>query len=304
MTTEDARIAQLIELYPQQRADLLVGIGDDAAVLKPGVVLSVDACVEGVHFRRTFARWRILARRAAMAALSDLAAMGATPKAILSSIIVPSDVDDQALISIHEGFAQAADEVGTAVVGGNLSAGKELSFTTTVVGHASHPLCRHGAQPGDGVFITGSTGDAALGLEMLLRHQDKNHFAQIWCNPRAHIKEGQILRDHHASACIDLSDGLLRDLGHLCIASGVGAFLELSKIPYAEDFLSVASELGLDPDELLLRGGEAYVLIFTAQDTPPIGVRIGRIEDQPGIRVCDRDGNVRLHEPRGFQHWR
>lgn len=287
---EEARVERLRALLGVDDPRVLVGIGDDAAVLRDGIVLSVDACVEGTHFRRDFGTWRQLARRAVVAALSDLAAMGADPWVVLTSLTLPAEVDD---LDLHRGVKDAADEVGAVVVGGNLASGPHVEIHTTVVGRVDDALSRSGARVGDGVYVTGYPGEAALGLEGLLAGAP-NELAPAWLEPRAHVDEGRRLRGV-ATACVDVSDGLLRDLHHLCEASGVGAAIELGAIPRREALSRIA---GSRADELVLSGGEAYVLLFTAAVDPPVGTRIGQVVAE---RVLKVDGQVR--KPSGFDHF-
>ncbi len=270
-------------------------IGDDAAVLEPNLVLTVDTVVEGTHFRREFAPLEVLARRAVMAAASDIAAMGADPTALLTSWILP-DLEDADFEALVRGTKDASEELGVPVVGGNMALGA-LSLTTTVVGRADVPIARSGASAGESLYVTGSTGEAALGLEMLLRAQSD---AEAWLRPRAHIQEGRALRGV-ASACVDVSDGLLSDLAHLCESSGLGAIVDLAALPRSADFEERARSIGCDPVELLLTGGEAYVLLFASGKDAAVGTRVGEFVDD-GLWVRDADG-VRAVEPRGFDHF-
>lgn len=286
---EEARVERLRALLASDDPRVEIGIGDDAAVLRDGIVISVDASVEGTHFRRDFATWRQLARRAVVGALSDLAAMGAEPWAVLTSMTLPPDLDD---LELHRGVKDAAEEVGAMVVGGNLASGPHVEIHTTVVGRADEPLLRRGASVGEGVYVTGHPGEAALGLQGLLAGAP-NAFSDAWRNPRAHVEEGLQLRGF-ATACVDVSDGLLRDLHHLCVASGVGASIDLAAVPRREAYDEVAG----DGDELILTGGEAYVLLFTANEAPPVGTRIGEVIAD---RVLKVDGVVR--EPSGYDHF-
>ncbi|MCU0673098.1 MAG: thiamine-phosphate kinase [Myxococcota bacterium] len=280
-----------------------LGIGDDAAWLVPDLVISVDAQVEGVHFLPRFAPYDVLAERAAVAALSDLAAMGARPLAMLSSLILPHTLDDAALDRVHEGLARAADRYAAPVVGGNLAAGSELSLSTTVLGRTDSPLLRSG----DGVYVTGHVGAHALGLRALLadrRDAELAPFVHAWLHPTARIAEGLALRGL-ASTCIDVSDGLLADLGHVLAASQVGAELELAALPFAPDFEAACALLGLDPLVLALDGGEAYELVFTAAAAPPIdATRIGTIRADRSVVLRSADGSIRAHASAGFDHFR
>jgi thiamine-monophosphate kinase len=171
------------------------------------------------------------------------------------------------------------------VIGGNLSAGAEISITTTALGVSRGALLtRSGARVGDVLYVTGAPGDRALGLEVLLARgaplgdQSARELAGAWLDPRARIAEGRALVGR-ATAAIDVSDGLLSDLGQLCRASGVGAWVDVETIPRHPHFDEVAAALGVSPLECLLGGGEAYELIFAAPpevDVSAIGVPIGR----------------------------
>ena len=302
---EHARIEALLGRLSSSDA-WLVPNGDDCAVLRTDarpVAMSVDASVEGVHFRRSFASLQVLAHRAAVASLSDLAAMGARPAALLAALVLPRDLSDEELEQLMAGIEGAAVEVGATVAGGNLSAGPNLAMTFTALGHQEGaPLTRGGARPGDGVFVTAHPGHAALGLEYLLRGggpPSAQRYLDAWLRPRAHVREGLALVGR-ASACIDVSDGLAQDLGHVCRASGVGATLELPADP---DLHRHATELGVDGAALRLRGGESYGLLFTAADDCGLGAeRVGRIDEAPGVRFRDSSGEHSL-SIQGFDHF-
>ncbi len=301
-STEHERIESLLRRLRPSDA-LLVPNGDDAAVLRGDprpLSISVDAAVEGVHFRRAFAPLDVLGRRAAVAALSDLAAMGAEPTALFAALVLPLDFADEELELLMGGVANAAREVGAVVAGGNLSRGGNLAMTFTVVGHHDGaPLTRAGAQAGDGLFVTASPGHAALGLEYLLRGGgpvDAEPYLDAWLRPRAHVAEGLRLVGR-AHACIDVSDGLAQDLGHLCRASGVGASLELPADPELE---RQAARIGQDPRALRLRGGEAYGLLYAAPDACGVegAIRVGTVEAEPGVRGAgDAPGFDHFAEP-------
>lgn len=307
VSSEHARIARLTRRLRGTSRAGDVGIGDDAAVLGPDLVVSVDAAVAGVHFLPRFAPWDVLARRAAVAALSDLAAMGAAPLGMLSSLVLPPSLDDETFDAIIEGFAVAAEEHGAPVIGGNLAAGAEVSITTTVLGRTPAPLLRAGARPGDGVYVTGAPGAAALGLAALLAEREAEprfaHFVDAWRHPHARLDAGMALRGH-ASAAIDVSDGLLADLGHLCVASDCGATLDVEALPHDEAFDAAAAALSKDPLALVLGGGEVYELLFTASREPPIdATRIGVIDADRGLRLRHADGSTTAATVAGFDHF-
>ncbi len=305
------RIVEIRRRLEHASGELRLGIGDDAAVLLPsprGQALSVDAQVEGVHFRRNLLSLTDIGYRALAAALSDLAAMGARPRAALLALVLPPELADAELYAIIDGVAEAQREHACAVAGGNLARGRELSITTTVVGDAPEPpLSRAGARPGDALRVTGTLGGAALGLALLQagRGEIAPRSVQRWRRPAPRIADGMALCGV-ASAAIDVSDGLLRDLQHVAEASGVGFELELARLPLDPELSAGARALGLDATALALSGGEDYELLFTAADdaTRSPGTRIGRATVAPGLRLLDARGrNVAPPALPGFDHF-
>lgn len=296
--TEDeliAAIAARVGATDAAPGALRVGIGDDAAVLEGGLVLSVDAVIEDVHFRRGWLSLEGIGFRGSAAALSDLAAMGASPRALLSSLVCSDAAEGEALM---RGVANACERFGAPLVGGNVSRGERLSLHTTVVGHADAPWLRSGAQLGDTVFTSGPLGSAALGWRLLERGLGTGPFVGRWREPRPRLDLVGVIRP---SACIDVSDGLCADLGRLCAASGVGARVELARIPVDEGHAAAATTNGLDPDELVLTGGEDYELIFTARASS-VGTPIGTIQEGNAVVVVERDGGERENRG-GHQHF-
>lgn len=308
---EFQRIEALKRLLSRPHADVLVGIGDDAAVWSPRrryAVFSVDAAVEGTHFLRSYASWEDIGYRALMAAASDIAAMGAHLDMVLMALVLPDDFGDTPLGQLNQGILGASEELGAVVVGGNLARGRELSITTTVIGSSDlPPLLRSSAKPGDGVYVTGTVGDAALGLRLLQQEcpilEKHRHFVERWRRPSARLQHALSMRDA-ISAAIDVSDGLVQDLEHLCRASGVGATLQVDQLPLAAGILETAQHLGLQPVELALHGGEDYELLFTAAAlSSPLATRIGTIESGSGVKVVNANGAELLNHSRGFRHW-
>jgi thiamine-monophosphate kinase len=298
------RIARLRARF-RGPASPAVGIGDDAAVLptvEGPLAITVDASVEGVHFRRAWAPLDRLASRAVEAALSDLAAMGATPArtggGVLFALELPSSLDEPSFDALIDGLARAAERHAAPVLGGNLSrsAGPTLSITTTALGIVSAPpaLSRSGARVGDGVFLTGPIGAARVGVEALLRGRGEEPalapFVSRWLSPRAHIEEGLAIAPV-ASASIDVSDGLAQDAGHLAHASGVLLELDATALSLADGHAVACLALGLDPLALALEGGEDYVLLFTAREAPGF-VRVGSVREGTGVWLVG-DGPAR-----------
>lgn len=312
MASEHERIAEIrarLSRTALPAPGVALSIGDDAAILDSTAadsVLSVDAQVEGVHFRREWLTLRQLGARAMASALSDLAAMGATPRAALLSIICPSDLADHELYEIIDGAGDAQARYACPVVGGNLARGAQLSLTTTVIGSApSQPMTRSGARPGDGLYVTGVLGSAALGLALLKRgitERAPGH-AERWRVPTARIDEGRRVAEH-AHAAIDVSDGLLQDLRHICAASSVGCVVDVAALPRPAE-AALAHELGLELEQLALCGGEDYELLVAAA-LPALGAdftRIGTFCEGGGIRLRDAAGTLRAADITGFDHF-
>jgi thiamine-monophosphate kinase len=280
------------------------GIGDDCALLTPAPghqwLVSTDMLVEGRHF---FANVdpEALGHKALAVNLSDLAACGATPRACFLALALPR-VDETWLDGFARGFFALADAHRIPLAGGDTTAGP-LTLCVTVMGEApaGQALLRSGARDGDAVWVSGPLGDARLALEMLRGGVpgDLGAVRSRLERPTPRVALGQQLRGR-ASSCIDLSDGLLGDLGHVLRASGVGATLDLAALPRS-------AALAAQPETLqqtcLLAGGDDYELLFTApagEDFAALGcTRIGRIEAAPGLRVPGVD---RL--PASFDHFR
>lgn len=283
------------------------GIGDDAAVLAlprgDHLVASVDASVEGVHFRAGWLAPREIGRRAATAALSDLAAMAARPLGVLVAIEA-SDAWRDALGDIADGIGDALADVGAPVIGGNMTRGPQLSLTITVLGHAHTALRRDGVRAGDRLYVTGRLGGPSAALEAWLAGTEPSPACRArFVAPSARIREARWLADAGATAGIDVSDGLVADLGHLAHASGVRIVLDAERVPRLE---------GLAIDAAL-RGGEEYELVVaspTALDTAEFERRFGvalthiadaRVAETPGVDVRLR--TRRVAPPSGYDHY-
>lgn len=301
------RIELLASIYAEQNSRVEMAIGDDAAMLGPSgrpLAVSVDVAVEGVHFRRGWLAFEALGRRALMAAASDIAAMGADFVGALSSLVLPPDIDDAALEAIAQGTAYAARSLGGSVVGGNLSEGSELSITTTVFGDVGQQRLRSGAAVGEGIFVTHTLGGAAAGCACLYALRPDAPAVERWRRPTARIELGKTIAEF-ATAMIDISDGLLQDLGHICRASKVGAQLKATAIPLDEVAIEAGSLLNLDPLHWALSGGEDYELLFTAPQDPGMAEvrRIGTVVEGDAIAVLDEHGSA-INVPRtGHRHF-
>jgi thiamine-monophosphate kinase len=292
---------------------VLVGIGDDAAVIDFGnrpTIVTVDAQVEGIHFRTDLLSCRELGYRAMLAAVSDVWAMAAMPTASVVALALPADLSDEDFRELIDGLADAARASGARVIGGNLSQGQSLSVTTTVFGlPISESLTRRGARPGDSIYVTGTLGSAALGLAILeagrLDLEGAQRFAERWKRPPLNGQAATVLA-RIATAAVDVSDGCLQDLEHLAAASEVGAVLHAEAIPTAPGYQAACAALSIDPLVLALSGGEDYELLFTAPDSAEsraLGTRIGEIVVGSGARVLDATGSAIDIDRPGFRHF-
>jgi thiamine-monophosphate kinase len=308
----------LIDLFlrglPLRGEGVLVGPGDDAAVLRlsPGedLVATVDAVVEGVHFGSAFTPadvgWKALAVN-----LSDLAAMGARPLHALVALGLPPGTPPRTVKGIASGLGACARAHGTAIVGGNVSRARDLSVTVTVLGAAprGRAVLRSGARAGDLVVLTGTVGDAALGL----RPHAPPALAGRQRRPTPRLAAGRVLAGL-VRAGIDVSDGLAQDLGHLCRASGVGARIGLQELPLSPGYRRMARRLA-DPWAPALGGGEDYELVLAVppallgraraaalRTRTPLTV-IGRFVRGRGVRVVGARGEP-VAVPRGHDHLR
>jgi thiamine-monophosphate kinase len=297
-------------------AGVSLGIGDDAAVLARSdapLVWTVDTAVEGVHFRRDWLSLEDIGWRSLAAAASDLAAMGASPRGALSALILPAQFGDADLLALARGQAEAAAALETAVIGGNLARGSELSITTTLLGEARQPILRGGARAGHVVGLAGAIGVAAAGLALLQQGTGNGapgdlteRVLQAFRRPHARIAEG-LAAAGHAHAGIDVSDGLALDAWRLARASGVAVVLDADALlrVAGPDLIRVAALLGRDPLELALYGGDDYALLmtFAAHDVPAPFVAVGTCGAGVGIWLRSPDGTTRPLEAKGFDHF-
>ncbi len=298
------------------RADVRLGIGDDAALLAmpAGKLLAVstDTLVAGVHFPHdTAARdigWKALAVN-----LSDLAAMGAEPAWATLALTLPG-ADARWVEEFADGFAELAHQHRVALVGGDTTQGP-LSITVTIHGFVREgaALTRSGACVGDGVYVTGTLGDAAAGLRLLQSGRTQSAYLSGRLNrPTPRVEQGSILRGR-SSACIDVSDGLAADLGHICDASGVGAQIDADALPASSE-LAAAFDVSTRR-EFQLAGGDDYELCFTAPDAVASDLLrdlagsgcaatcIGRIVAGADVHVHDASGKLVSVPRRGWEHF-
>jgi thiamine-monophosphate kinase len=307
-------LERLLPTLPSGRGRV-VGPGDDCAVVRAlgkNILLTTDALVAGVHFEPAWMTPRQIGRKAFLVNASDVAAMGGRPRFCLVSVGAPAGFPASELISIHRGIADAAAEHDAWVAGGNLTRASELFVSITLIGEMSgSPARRSGGRPADALYVTGTLGEAALGLKELQANPSARGAAvRRFREPIPRIQAGMKLARGVASAMIDVSDGLLQDLRHLCEASGVGAEISLDSLP-------CSARVRHHAPTLALHGGEDYELLFAVP--PKSEPRLRRLRGQLGcpvskigyllprreaIRVRDQAGKAVPTEVAGFDHFR
>ena len=323
-TSELGLIEQIRKGFARpRRGAVRLGIGDDAALLRPRegmeIVVTTDLMLEGRHFRRDLHAPESVGHRCIARGLSDIAAMGAEPIAAFLSLGLPpgtqSGADLRWFPRFLRGFARLADASGTTLAGGDTGevVGDEMVADIVLVGQAPRgtALRRSGAKVGDGIYVTGALGGSAAELDGMLRGRRRRERrsdvagAQPQSYPEPRLKAGMALRRRGlATACIDVSDGLSTDLRHLCKASGVGAEIWAERLPVHS--LAVGAE-GL---RWALHGGEDYELLFTASGRVPQRVggvavtRIGEVVRGRGVRLVRADGGSMELEAGGWEHFR
>jgi thiamine-monophosphate kinase len=333
-------IQALARRFARRTSQVVQGIGDDAAVIAaPSPMwwhVTTDLLAEGVHFDLRTASPESVGYRAAMANLSDIAAMGATPRYLLISLAIPRSFTRARIFKLYTGLMTACRLHDVALIGGDTSAslaGVFVSITLIGTTASGRALLRRGAHIGDHIYVTGTLGDSLAGLRLLadstspgstqrpsapLRKAYRDFLVRRHLRPTARIGEGQWLNNARlATAAIDLSDGLSGDLRHICEESRVGAEIDLNAIPTSPALHAYAESRALQPIELALTGGEDYELLFTA---PPAkhstierhacarGFRISHIGTiRPrrfGMRMKTSDGTMQPIPITSYEHFR
>ncbi|TET86636.1 MAG: thiamine-phosphate kinase [Dehalococcoidia bacterium] len=315
----------LIELLSEVVAEggkdpqIVVGIGDDAAVWRDGdstLLATTDTLVQGVHFTAE-STWRELGWKAVAINLSDIAAMGGLPRYALVSLSLPGDTEVEDVTQLYQGMAEIAKQFKVAVVGGNISSAPLVMITMAVIGQGQTEgiLTRSVAVPGDLIAVTGYLGSSAAGLRMLTDHlqfdpETVAFFRRAHLQPQPRIAEGQLLVRKGVRATIDISDGLVADLGHLCKASKVGAILKVDQVPIHPKVRAAFPQESLD---FALTGGEDYELLFTAGEEVIKNVRtladfpitvIGKITQEGGVTLLDKEGKPFSLDKKGWEHFK
>jgi thiamine-monophosphate kinase len=329
LTGEPALIEALARRFGGAPAEVAVGIGDDCAAIDLGgadyLLWTIDTLVEGVHFDLSFISLEQLGRKALAVNLSDIAAMGGTPRYALLSLGWPPDRDSSEVLKLGQGLGQAARDYQVAVIGGDTVASPPgVLVSVTVLGKVPRGelLRRAGARVGDRLYVTGPLGESAAGLEIMRRGLKldpalKEPLCRAHLDPQPQLQAGRVLaRQRLATALIDLSDGVATDLFHVCRASGVGARLEAAAVPVSPRVRAVAPILARDPLELALMGGEDYQLLFAtpvekapallqafSQAGLPPPLPLGGIVPGEGVVLCSPEGDRDISGD-GYDHFR
>ena len=329
--SEDQLIEAIARVLSGEEPGVVVGIGDDAAVVERGSgqpVLTTDLLVEGVHFERASISARDLGAKAITVNVSDIAAMAASPRYALVSLAVPLDVDAAWVMELYGGIREACAEHALALVGGDTNRAELIVLSVAVVGEVApgRALTRSGARPGDRIVVTGSLGAAAGGFALSRAHPSRaaaalsepwgRELLEALARPVARVGEAKVLASAGVTAMMDLSDGLAKDLSRLCLASGVGARVRTADVPVAAALVEGAEMLGVDALALALSGGEDYELLATmpAEGFEParaelregFGValtEVGEIVAGEGMIAVDADGAEAPLEPAGWDHF-
>jgi thiamine-monophosphate kinase len=301
--------------------EILMGIGDDAAAWESGnriQLATTDTLVQGIHFDLGLISWEELGWKAVAVNLSDIAAMGGIPKYALLSLALPGQLEVDDISKLINSMTHLAKEFGTAVVGGNVSSAPNIVITVTIIGCSKGRtiLERSTASPGEQIAVTGYVGLSAAGLEMLKGKTITDPHARdilrtAHFKPMPRVKEGQILIEQGVRTAIDISDGLIADLDHICESSKVNGKINVEQLPVH----SVLTAHFPNHQELALSGGEDYELLFTAEQATIVRVRqalncpvtvIGDVTDEKlptRVTVIDNGANIIPYKKGGWDHF-
>lgn len=287
----------------------LLGPGDDAALVAcpdGRVVASTDVLVEGRHFRRDWSSGTDVGHRAAAANLADIAAMGAAPTALLVALCVPPDLELSWAEELADGLTAEAGKIGASVVGGDMSTSPTLTVAVTALGdlRGQAPVVRSGAQPGDVVALAGRVGYAAAGYTVLSRgFRTPKLLVEAYRRPEVPYAAGVAAGRLGATSMIDVSDGLLADVGHIATASVVGVDIRTDAFTIPTQMRDAASALGVDPFAWVLAGGDDHA--FAATFPPEVSLpaewtEVGVVHEGTGVTVDGRPWSGRT----GWDHFR
>jgi thiamine-monophosphate kinase len=321
-------IARITKDAPKTAPDLVRGVGDDCAVIAgpegKDWLVTQDGLMEGIHFRREWTDMASLGRKALAVNLSDIAAMGGRPRFYAVTLGLPADLRAKCAEQIFAGMHELASEFGVGLIGGDtVRSASGLALSITAIGEvpSERAVYRCTARAGDVVYLTGTAGSAALGLACLHKgdsEEESAPFVNRHKDPEPRVKAGELLGEcGMVTSMIDVSDGVMADLGHIAGCSGVGFRIELIRIPVDDSFRALARKIGANPAELAISGGEDYELLFTVRPAhaeefekkvlPGLGVGAARIgvivREKKRREVTDVDGKFFVPAMAGFDHF-
>ena len=322
-------IGRIREIVARDRQDVLLGIDDDTAAVRVGaevLLLTTDALLENIHFRFDYFEPREVGWRLMAANLSDIAAMGGTPLFALIAHGLPKNARVEQVEGLYAGAAQLADRFGAVIVGGDTTSSpgdQFLALTLVARAEGGRFARRDRARPGDVLAVTGHLGASQAGLNVLLgrgglKPEDFPSVVERHKRPRPRVAEGRFLVHEAGVECmIDVSDGLASEVGHLCRLSGTGACVEAENVPLHPETVRVAEQLGEDPLDYALHGGEDFELLFCVPEDrwdelvhrwrerfeTPL-TRIGEVVDARQGLTLLRQHEPQPLNPRGWDHFR
>jgi len=308
MPVGEAKAIELIARIARRRSrEIVMGIGDDAALYRDGLVVTTDAYLEGVHFDRSYLELSAVGARAVCGTLSDIAAMCARPIGVFVSLMVPPRTARRDLRELYLGMDAVCSLFDTEIAGGDIIASPRLGLALTALGKTRAPRLRSAARPGDRLCVTGHIALAETG-RLALKHglNSKKYRRAIERHvcPIPRIKEALRLAPR-IHGLIDTSDGLSTDAGHLATESGVRIVIDRAALPVAPETVELCLELGLDLDRFLFSSGEDYELLFTSQSalrSPQFAVTgVGSVARGSGVWLRD-NGKLRRLRPSGYDH--
>ena len=306
-----------------QDKQLLIGIGDDAAAWYGDTsvqLATTDSLIQDVHFSLDIISWGELGWKALAVNMSDIAAMGGISRYVLIALALPGHTEVESVMEFYRGMIELAQQSGVAIIGGDTSSASLVTIAVTVLGSAQnrdkHILTRSTARPGEQIAVTGYLGGAAAGLEMLTKRlqfdsEATAYLRKAFLQPYPRTSEGQLLIEQGIKAAIDISDGLISDLGHICKASQVGAWIVVDDVPVPS---AVKANFGEKSLQLALSGGEDYELLFTgsaeainkvrAVASCPVTVIGEIIADKKGkVTLVDKKGSPFNLSKKGWEHF-
>lgn len=305
MASESELIAALSAVFKLSdanvRENVLIGIGDDGAVIAPSSrksVLAADMAIEGVHFNRKWSTLREIGAKITAANLADIYAMGGDPKYLLVSAGLTADFGIAEITELAQGIAEEAALVGASVVGGDISRAEQLVISISVFGEVEKPITRSAAKVGDSVVISGLPGKSAAGLNQLQSGVTDSPFVSAHKKPVVNYQLATKFRN--VNSMCDVSDGLLSELNHIASASGVGIELDSKLIADIPGFKELEASAQSDVWELVLSGGEDHVFVATTSTEIPEGAFvIGRVNSGTGVKVS----GISNLPATGFRHF-